>query len=90
MLGVCGQACQITKNNKFAIFLQYLMKEVNDEVDFLHVEEDVGFQQIITMVLIGMVKHSQSSQNSNFVMSLQYLKQVRDEVNFLHEDKHQS
>ena len=66
------------------------MKEVNDEVDFLHVEEDVGFQQINTMVLIGMVKHSQSSQNSNFVMSLQYLKQVRDEVNFLHADKHQS
>ena len=66
------------------------MKEVNDEVDFLHVEEDVGFQQIITMVLIGMVKHSQSSQNSNFLMSLQYLKQVRDEVNFLHADKHQS
>ena len=66
------------------------MKEVNDEVDFLHVEEDVGFQQINTMVLIGMVKHSHSSQNSNFVMSLQYLKQVRDEVNFLHADKHQS
>ena len=66
------------------------MKEVNDEVDFLHVEEDVGFQQINTMVLIGMVKHSQSSQNSNFVMSLQHLKQVRDEVNFLHADKHQS
>ena len=66
------------------------MKEVNDEVDFLHVEEDEGFQQINTMVLIGMVKHSQSSQNSNFVMSLQYLKQVRDEVNFLHADKHQS
>ena len=66
------------------------MKEVNDEVDFLHVEEDVGFQQINTMVLIGMVKHSQSSQNSNFVMSLQYLKQVRDEANFLHADKHQS
>ena len=66
------------------------MKEVNYEVDFLHVEEDVGFQQINTMVLIGMVKHSHSSQNSNFVMSLQYLKQVRDEVNFLHADKHQS
>ena len=66
------------------------MKEVSDEFDFLHAEEDVGFQQINTMVLIGMVKHSQSSQNSNFVMSLQYLKQVRDEVNFLHADKHQS
>ena len=30
--------------------------------------------QIDTMILIGMVKHSQSFQNSMFVMSLQYLK----------------
>ena len=40
---------------------------------------------------MGMVKHSQSSQNSKFAMSLQYLKkEVRDEVNFLHAGKHQS
>ena len=40
---------------------------------------------------MGMVKHSQSSQNSKFAMSLQYLKkEVRDEVDFLHADKHQS
>ena len=39
---------------------------------------------------MGMVKHSQSSQNSKFAMSLQYLKkEVRDEVDFLHADKHQ-
>ena len=38
-----------------------------------------------------MVKYSQSSQNSKFAMSLQYLKkEVRDEVDFLHADKHQS
>ena len=43
------------------------------------------------MILIGMVKHSQSSQKSKFVMSLQYLKkEVRDEVDFLQADKHQS
>ena len=43
------------------------------------------------MILIGMVKHSQSSQNSKFVMSLQcHKKEVRDEVDFLHADKHQS
>ena len=37
------------------------------------------------------VKHSQSSQSSKFVMSLQYLnKYVKDEVDFLHADKHQS
>ena len=40
---------------------------------------------------MGMVKHSQSSQNSKFAMSLQYLKkEVRDEVDFLDVDKHQS
>ena len=40
---------------------------------------------------MGVVKHSQSSQNSNFSMSLQYLeKEVRDEVDFLDADKHQS
>ena len=38
---------------------------------------------------MGMVKHSQSSQNSKFAMSLQYLKQeVRDEFDFLDADKH--
>ena len=51
--------------------------------------------QIDTVILMGMVKHSQSSQNSDFAMSLQCLcnislKEVRDEVDFLHVDKHQS
>ena len=40
---------------------------------------------------MGMVKHSQSSQNSKFAMSLQYpKKEVRDEVDFFPADKHQS
>ena len=44
----------------------------------------------ILLFLIGMVKHSQSSQNSKFAMSLQYLKkEVKDEVGCLHADKHQ-
>ena len=43
------------------------------------------------MILMGMVKHSQSFQKSKFAMSLQYLKkEVKDEVDFLHADKHQS
>ena len=46
----------ITQNIKFPISLQYLTKEVNDEVDFLHAEEHEDFVQINTMVLIGMVK----------------------------------
>ena len=45
--------------------------------------------QTDTMILMGMVKHSQSSQKTKFVMSLQYLKkEVRDVVDFLHADKH--
>ena len=43
------------------------------------------------MILMGMAKHSQSSQNSKFAMSLQYFKkEFRDEVDFLHADKYQS
>ena len=35
------------------------------------------------MILMEMVKHFQSSQNSKFTMSVQYLKkEVRDEVDF--------
>ena len=82
---------QITQNNKFAISLQYLKKELSDEVDFLHADKHESLLQIDSMILMGMVKHSQSSQNSKFAMSLQYLKkEVKDEVEFLHADKHQS
>ena len=82
---------QITQNNKFANFLQYLKKEVSNEVDFLHVDKHESWLQIDTMILMEMVKHSQSSQNSKFAISLQYLKnKVKDEVDFLHADKHQS
>ena len=71
--------------------MQYLKKEVSDEVDFLHADKHESFLQIHVMIFMGMVKHSQSSHNSKFAMSFQYLKQeVRDEVAFLHADKHQS
>ena len=44
--------------------------------------------QIDSMISMGIVKHSQGSQNSKFVMSLQYLKKA--EVDFLLADKHKS
>ena len=65
---------QITQNKKFAIFLQYLKKEVNDEIDFLHVDNNENLLQIDTMILMGMIKLSKSSRNSKFELSLQYLK----------------
>ena len=70
----------ITQNNKVAISLQYIKKEVSDKIGFSHVDKHRGA-----------VKHSQSAQNIKFAMALQYLqKQVRDEVEFLHADKHQN
>ena len=43
---------------------------MNDEVDFLHTDKQKSLLQIDAMILMGMVKHSQSSQNSKFAMSL--------------------
>ena len=81
----------ITQNNKFAVSLQYLKKELIDEVDFLHADTHESLPQIDSMILMGMVKHSQSSQNSEFAISLQYLKkEVEGEVDFLHVDKHRN
>ena len=82
---------QITLNNKFAISLQHLKKEVSDEVDFLHTGRHESLLQTDAMILMGMVKHSHSSQKKQvcnvFTISQ---KRVRDEVDFLHVDKHQS
>ena len=44
---------QITQNNKFAISLQYLKKEVSDEVDFLHADKHESCLQIDTMIFDG-------------------------------------
>ena len=72
---------------KFAISLQYLKKELSDEVDFLHVHEHEILLQIDAMILLWIIKYSQSFQNSKFAMSLQSLKkEVLDEVDFLHAD----
>ena len=74
---------QITQNNKFAISLQYLKKELSDEVDFLHADKHESLLQIDIMILMGVVKHSQSFQ----IESLQYLKkEVKVEVDFWHAD----
>ena len=72
---------QITHTKKFAVSLQYLKREVNDEVDFLHAGKHENSLQIDTMILNEMVKHFQSSQNSKCTMSVQYLqKEDRDKL----------
>ena len=55
---------------------------MSDEIDLLHVGKHESLLQVDSMEL---VKNSQSSQNSKFAMSLQYLKkEVKAEVDFLH------
>ena len=84
--------------------LQYLKKEIRDEIYFLHADKHQIFLQVDfnTLVIIvcckvilslpmGMIKHSQSTQSNKFVISLQYLKkEIRNGVHLLHGDKHQS
>ena len=76
--------------------LQYLKKQVKDDVDFLYVEKHQSLLQVdlstlaikvsykvILSLLMGMIKHFQSTQSNKFVTFLQYLKkEVRNGVHF--------
>ena len=69
--------------------MQYLKSDEGKH--FFHADKDESLLQIDTMILMGVVKHFQSSQNSKFTISLQYLKnEVIVEFDFFHVDKHQS
>ena len=48
-----ARRAQIIQNKKFAISLQYLKKEVNDKVEFLHAGKNEKLVQIGTMILMG-------------------------------------
>ena len=49
------------------------------------------FYKLVILFLLVIARHAQSTRNSKFVISLQYLeKEGRDEVDFLHADKHQT
>ena len=46
---------------------------------------------MVLSLLMGMIKHSQSTQSNKFAIYLQYLKEeVSNGVHFLHADEHQS
>ena len=71
ILGASGQACpNYSKKNMFAIFLQYLKKELINEIEFLHADKYESLLAIDSMSLMWMTKHSQRSQNSKFAMYL--------------------
>ena len=95
---------QSSQNCKFAMSLQYLWRDIIDKVDFLHADKHQSFRQVdfnilgikvsykvMLSLLIGMIKHCQSTQSNKFSISLQYLKKdVRNGVHFLHTDEHQN
>ena len=78
---------QNSQKSKFVMSLQYLKKKVRDEVDFQHADKHQSFLQVdfntlgikvsykvVLSLLMGMIKHSQSTQSNKFAVSLQYLK----------------
>ena len=70
---------KLPKTKSFAISLQNLKKEMNVQVDVLHAGKHENLLQINTIILVEMVKHFQSSQNSKFTISAQcFKKEVRE------------
>ena len=59
--------------NKFAISLQYLKKEFRNEVHFLHAEKRQSSCKL-TLFLMDVTRHVQSTQNRKLVIFLQYIK----------------
>ena len=66
-----GKHSTNSQNTKFSMSLQYLVKEVRDEVDFLYADKHQSFLQVdfhalmvkvfyimILTLLIGMIKYS--------------------------------
>ena len=90
---------QIPQKRKFAMSLQYLKKEVINQVVFcIQINIKVHFNtlgievshNVILSLLMFMVKHSQSTQSNKFAISLEYLKKEVRWFHFLHPIKHQS
>ena len=73
LLVYVARHAQITQNKKFAIYLQYLKKEVSDEVDFLHADKYERFPQIYTMIFDGngqaFLKFSKKHVCNDFTLS---------------------
>ena len=63
----------ITQNNKFAISLRCLRKEVSDAVDFLRADQHESFLQINTMILMEMSSIPKVPKIASFVKPLQYI-----------------
>ena len=81
ILGVPSQACPKYPKYEICISLQYLKKNVGDEVDFLLADKHESLLQIGSVTWVCMARHAQCTQNKKFTISLQYLKEnVRNKI----------
>ena len=78
-LGMPSQTCLETRNNKFAISLQHLKENVNDEIDFLAADKHQRFLKIGTIIL-GVFDQACPNTENKFSISLQYLKKDVSQV----------
>ena len=61
-----------SQSNTFAISLQYLRKEVRDEVHFLHADKHETFYKMAFSFLMEVARHVKITQNRKVVIFLQY------------------
>ena len=92
ILGVCmARHVQITWNNKFAISLQHIKKEVSDAVHFLHADQHESLLQIYNKVFWWVWSSIPEIPEKASLQCLYNIpRKVRDEVDFFDADKHQS
>ena len=82
-LDVCGQACPNKLKVTRLVFLCNILRKTLLIKLILCMQISMKVSCIFKLwLLMGMVNHSQSSQNSMFAMSLQNLKKKLDEVDF--------
>ena len=81
---------QITQNNKFAISLQHVKKEMGDAVDFLHTDKHQSLLQIDTKIFWWGWSRIPKFPKIASLQCIYNKKEVKDEVDFLDSDKYQS
>ena len=86
-----GQVLPKFPKLQFPMSLQYLKKEVRDEVDSFYMQKNIkDFFKLKLSFSLCVAKHPQISESNKFAISLQYRKkEVSDEVDFLHTNKHE-
>ena len=73
LMGMIKQS-QNPQNNKFAISLQYVEKEVRNDVHFLHAEKHQSFYKLALSFSMEVAKQVQNTRNRKLVIFLQYIK----------------